>query len=189
LNETNEDGFAVNPWYTLGFYYGYDDIYYTYEDDYSGETVSDWYWINEEGETVAYTDLQFRQTVFTDLMNRYNDEIWEDIDAFGVISPVLGFDYYHYKNNFWLHAYGSYLLPYHKYVKGDEAFSYHNRNNWGLGGLVEDAEKEQWSDYQTGVQFGWKLNKNIGIFFEGEYTKFWDSKIYNSSVGLNITLK
>ena len=24
---------------------------------------------------------------------------------------------------------------------------------------------------------------------EGEYTKFWDSKIYNSSVGLNITLK
>ena len=82
------------------------------------------------------------------------NEIWEDIDAFGVISPVVGFDYYHYKNNFWLHAYGSYLLPYHNYVKGDEAFSYHNRNNWGLGGLIEDAEKEQWEDYQTGVQFG-----------------------------------
>ena len=26
-------------------------------------------------------------------------------------------------------------------------------------------------------------------YFEGEYTKFWDSEIYNSSVGLNITLK
>ena len=189
LNETNEDGYAMNPWYTLGFYYGYDDIYYTYEDDYSGETVSDWYWINPEGETVAYTDLQFRQTVFTDLMNRFNDEVWEDIDAFGVISPIVGFDYYHYKNNFWLHAYGSYLPPFHNYVKGDEAFSYHNRNNWGLGGLREDAEKEQWEDYQTGVQFGWKLSKSIGLFVEGEYTKFWDSKIYNSSVGLNITLK
>ena len=57
-------------------------------------------------------------------MNRFNNEAWAEIDAFGVISPVLGFDYYHYKNNFWLHAYGSYLLPYHKYVKGDEAFSY-----------------------------------------------------------------
>ena len=29
LNETDVDGYAVNPWYTLGFYYGYDDIYYT----------------------------------------------------------------------------------------------------------------------------------------------------------------
>ena len=28
--------------------------------------------------------------------------------------------------------------------------------------------KEQWEDYQTGVQFGWKLSKNMGIFFEGE---------------------
>ena len=189
LNETNAQGQAINPWYTLGFYYGYDDIYYTYEDSYSGETVSDWYWINEEGETVAYTDLQFRQTVFTQLMNRYNNEVWDTIDAFGVISPVIGFDYYHYKNNFWLHAYGSYLLPYHDYLKGDEAFSYFNRNNWGLGGLIEDADKEQWEDYQTGVQFGWKLSKNVGVFFEGEYTRFWDTKIYNSSVGLNITLK
>ena len=189
LNETNAQGQAINPWYTLGFYYGYDDIYYTYEDSYSGETVSDWYWINEEGETVAYTDLQFRQTVFTQLMNRYNNEVWDTIDAFGVISPVIGFDYYHYKNNFWLHAYGSYLLPYHDYLKGDEAFSYFNRNNWGLGGLIEDADKEQWEDYQTGVQFGWKLGKNVGVFFEGEYTRFWDTKIYNSSVGLNITLK
>ena len=65
----------------------------------------------------------------------------------------------------------------------------YNRNNWGLGGLRQDAEKEQWEDYQTGIVFGWKLNKSIGVFVEGEYTKFWDSKIYNSSVGLNITLK
>ena len=188
LNETDANGYAVNPWYTLGFYYGYDDIYYTQQDQFGNE-VSDWYWINPEGETVAYTDLQFRQTVFTDLMNRFNNEAWAEIDAFGVISPVLGFDYYHYKNNFWLHAYGSYLLPYHDYVKGDEAFRYHNRNNWGLGGLREDAEKEQWEDFQTGIVFGWKLSKSIGVFVEGEYTKFWDSKIYNSSVGLNITLK
>ena len=188
LNETNESGQIVNPWYTLGFMYGYDDIYYTQEDSFGNETF-DWYWIDEEGETVAYTDLQFRDTVFAELMNRYNHEVWDDLDAFGVLSPVLGFDYYHYKNNFWLHAYGSYLLPYHKYVKGDEDFSYLNRNNWGLGGLMQDSELEQWEDYQAGVVFGWKLSKSIGVFVEGEYTKFWDSKIYNGSVGLNITLK
>ena len=85
--------------------------------------------------------------------------------------------------------YGSYLPPYHHYVQGDEDFSYLNRNNWGSGGLIEDAEYEQWEDYQAGVVFGWKLSKSMGVFFEGEYTKFWDSEIYNSSVGLNITLR
>ena len=187
LNETNEWGNAVNPWYTLGFYYGYDDHYTTTE--YQGQTLYDWYWTDPDGGIVAHTDLEFRETVFTDLMNRYNNEIWSTIDAFGVVSPIVGFDWYHYKNNFWIHMYGSYLPPYHHYVQGDEDFSYLNRNNWGSGGLVEGAEYEQWEDYQAGLVFGWKLSKSIGVFFEGEYTKFWDSEIYNSSVGLNITLK
>jgi hypothetical protein len=52
-----------------------------------------------------------------------------------------------------------------------------------------EGDGEQWEDYQAGLVFGWKLSKSIGVFFEGEYTKFWDSEIYNSSVGLNITLK
>ena len=121
-------------------------------------------------------------------MNRYNNEVWDELDAFGVVSPIVGFDFYHYKRNFWLHAYGSYLLPYHKYVKGDVDFSYLNRNNWGLGGLRQDSEHEQWEDYQAGISFGWKLSKSVGVFVEGEYTKFWDSEIYNSSVGLNFRL-
>lgn len=187
LNETDENGWPVNPWYSLGFDYGYDDIYYTQEDE-SGNEISDWYWINPDGEIIANTDLEFRDTVFADLMNRYNQEIWNDLDAFGVVSPIIGFDVYHYKRNFWIHVFGSYLLPYHKYVKGDLDFSYLNRNNWGLGGLIENANLEQWEDYQAGISFGWKLSKSLGIFVETEYTKFWDSKIYQSSVGFNIRL-
>jgi hypothetical protein len=190
LNESDENGNAVNPWYTLGFYYGYDDHYTTTQ--YAGQTLYDWYWTNPDGDIVAHTDLEFRETVFTNLMNRYNEEMWAEIDGFGVVSPVVGFDWYHYKNNFWMHVYGSYLPPYHHYVKGDEHFSYLNRNNWGVDGgptIGGDEEYEQWEDYQAGLVFGWKLSKSIGVFFEGEYTKFWDSEIYNSSVGLNITLK
>ena len=187
LNETDENGWPVNYWYQLGYNYGFTDQWVTIDID--GEQVYDYYWYDPQGNIVAYTDLQFRDTVFENLINRYNNEVWGELDEFGVVSPVVGFDFYHYKNNFWLHAYGSYLLPYHKYVKGDEDFSYLNRNNWGLGGLRQDSDLEQWDDYQAGVVFGWKLNKNLGIFVEGEYTKFWDSKIYNSSVGLNITLK
>ena len=189
LNETNADGYPINYWYTLGFDYGYDDIYYTQEDE-NGNEISDWYWIDPDGNIVAYTDLEFRDGVFADLMNRFNNEIFDQIDAFGVVSPLVGFDFYHYGKGgkFWLHAYGSYLLPYHKYVKGDLDFSYLNRNNWGLGGLIQDSKHEQWEDYQAGISFGWKVSKTIGIFVEGEYTKFWDSEIYNSSIGLNFRL-
>ena len=187
LNETDENGWPVNYWYQLGYNYGYTDQWVTIDID--GEEIYDYYWYGPQGNVVAYSDLQFRDTVFENLINRYNNEVWGELDEFGVVSPVVGFDFYHYKSNFWLHAYGSYLLPYHKYVKGDEDFSYLNRNNWGLGGLRQDSDHEQWEDYQAGVVFGWKLNKNLGVFVEGEYTKFWDSKIYNGSVGLNITLK
>ena len=187
LNETDVNGWPINQWYQLGYQYGFTDQFVTINID--GEEVNDWYWYNPEGDVVAYTDLQFRDTVFESLINRYNNEVWESIDAFGVVSPIVGFDFYHYKNNFWLHAYGSYLPPYHDYIVGDEDFSYFNRNNWGLGGLRQDSEPEQWEDYQAGIMFGWKLSRSIGVFFEGEYTKFWDSKIYNSSVGLNITLR
>ena len=196
LNETETfttpDGevieYPINPWYALGFEYGYDDIYYTSEDE-SGNETTDWYWVNSEGETVAYTDLQFRNTVFRDLINRYNNEQWDMIGEFGLLSPIVGADFYHYKNNFWLHAYGNYLPGYHKYVSGDLDFSYLNRNNWGKGGLVQDAEPQQWTDYQVGLNFGWKIGKHLGVFIEGEYNKMWDTKFYNSTFGINYTFK
>ncbi len=124
-----------------------------------------------------------------DLMNRYNNEIWDLLDPYGEIAPIVGADFYHYKNKFWLHAYANWILPYHKYLKGDSDFNYLNRNNWGKGGLVQDSEPEQWDDYQAGIMFGWKVGKVLGVFIEGEYTKFWDSEIYNTNFGINITMK
>jgi len=62
-----------------------------------------------------------------------------------------------------------------------------NRNNWGKGGLRKDSELEQWEDYQAGAIIGIKLNR-FGIFIEGEYTKFWDTEIFNSSIGINYRL-
>ena len=188
LNETDANGYAVNPWYTLGFMYGYDDIAYSAEDE-LGNQVYDWYWIDPQGNQVAGTDLQFRETVFTQLMNRYNRERWAELDPFAELAPIVGFDFYHYKRNFWLHAYANWILPYHHYIAGDEDFSYLHRNNWGQGGIVQDAEGEQWSDYSAGLNFGWKVGKSIGVFLEGEYAKMWDSKLFNSSVGINYTFK
>ena len=189
LNEINDQGFPVNPWYSLGYLYGFSDHPTTYTNEATGESFFDWIWRNDQGDIVAYGDRDFRDRVYGSLMNRFNNEAWEEIEPFGVVSPVVGFDFYHYKNNFWLHAYGNYLLPYHKYVKGNEDFSYLHRNSWGLGGHNDNLEGDQWEDYQTGIMFGWKISKTLGIFIEGEYTKFWDSEIYSSNVGINLTFK
>ena len=193
LNETEIDQFGneypANPWYSLGYEYGYTDHATTYTDVATGEETFDWIWRNEQGNIVAYSDLDFRNTVFRDLINRYNNEAWDGIGDFGVVSPIVGADFYHYKGNFWLHGYANYLPGYHKYVSGDADFSYLNRNNWGKGGLVQDAEGEQWEDYQFGINFGWKIGKNLGVFAEGEYNKMWDSEFFNSTFGINYTFR
>ena len=121
-------------------------------------------------------------------MNRYNNEIWDELDAYAEYATIIGFDFYHQRNNYWLMAYGNWILPNHTYFEGDDDFNYLNRNNWGLGGLREDSSPEQWSDYQAGLIMGWKVTKTIGFFVEGEYTKFWDSELFNTSAGINIRL-
>ena len=193
LNEIAVDEFGneytANPWYSLGYEYGYTDHFTTYTDYNTGDVTYDWIWKNEDDEIVAYGDRDFRDRVFGELMNRYNNEIWDTLDPYGEIAPILGMDFYHYKNNFWMHAFGNWILPYHKYLAGDDDFNYLNRNNWGKGGLRKDSEPEQWSDYQVGLMFGWKISKSLGVFIEGEYTKFWDSEIYSSNFGLNITFR
>lgn len=196
LNETVTDEFGntfpANQWYQLGRDYGYQDIFYTQTstDPYGNEIVTqDWYWIDEDGNQVASSDLDFRERIMPGLMNRFNGEAWDLLDPWVEVAPIVGVDFYHYENRFWVHAYANYILPFHQYVAGEEEFSYLNRNNWGLGGLREDSEPEQWSDYSFGTSLGFKINKNLGVFIEGEYSKMWDSKLYQTTFGLNYTFR
>ena len=188
LNETDEFGNAINQWYTLGYDNGYTDAFYT-STDANGNVTNDWYWIDENGVQVAHSDLSFRENIMPILMNEFNGRAWDLLDPWIEVAPIVGFDFYHYKRNFWLHAYGNLILPYHKYVAGEEEFSYLNRNNWGRGGLRQNAELEQWTDYSFGASLGTKIGKNLGIFIEGEYSKMWDSKLYQTTFGLNYTFK
>ena len=193
LNETDDTGAAVNQWYQLGYQYGYEDVFYTQTitDPITGEETitQDWCWVDANGEQVAHSDLDFRETVLPGLMNRFNGEAWSLLDPWMEVAPILGVDFYHYENRFWIHSYANYILPMHKYVAGEEEFSYLNRNNWGKGGLIQDTKLEQWSDYSFGTSLGFKVNKNLGIFIQGEYSKMWDSKLYQTTFGLNYTFK
>ena len=195
LNETTTitgpDGdtqeFPVNQWYGLGREYGYTDHFTETTTD--GVTTQDWIWRDADGNQVASSDLDFRERIMPGLMNRFNGEAWDELDAWVEVAPVVGVDFYHYKRNFWLHAYANYILPYHKYIAGEEKFSYLNRNNWGKGGLILDNELEQWNDYSAGISLGTKIVKNLGIFVEGEYSKMWDSELFQTTFGLNYTFK
>ena len=200
LNETEmlDDGNGgqfenpVNQWYQLGYDNGYTDIFYTQTSTtpYGGNTVTqDWCWVDENGVQVAHSDLDFRERVMPGLMNEFNGAAWDLLDPWVEVAPIVGVDFYHYKRNFWLHAYANYILPAHTYIAGEEEFSYLNRNNWGKGGLILDNGLEQWGDYSAGLSFGTKIGKNLGIFIEGEYSKMWDSKLYQTTFGLNYTFK
>ena len=200
LNETeivtdeqgNEFEVPINQWYQLGRDNGYTDIFYTQTSTtpYGGETVTqDWCWVDENGVQVAHSDLDFRERVMPILMNEFNGRAWDLLDPWVEVAPIVGVDFYHYKRNFWLHAYANYILPAHTYIAGEEEFSYLNRNNWGKGGLRQESELEQWDDYSAGLSFGTKIGKNLGIFIEGEYSKMWDSKLYQTTFGLNYTFK
>ena len=200
LNEMDMDDqgnmFPANPWFTLGYEYGYQDVFYTETSTNPAtgeeEIRNDWYWINSNGDRVADSDLEFRDTYFTRLMNRYNQERWAELDPWIEVAPIVGFDFYHYKRNFWLHAYGNVILPYHHYVKGDEDYSYLHRNGWGMGGHNAQhmlGDGDQWTDYSAGISLGIKLTRHIGIFAEGEYAKMWDSNLYQTTFGINYTFR
>lgn len=143
-------------------------------------------WINQQdGEIYAISDNLFINDILPDLLNQYNRDEWAKLSAFAEIAPVVGLDFYHYKRKFWLHAYGNLILPYHAYIRGDKDKSYLNRNNWIDGELREDSSPEQWLDFSAGWNMGWNIKRHFGIFIESEYSKMWDSRLFNTMVGIN----
>ena len=195
LNEKDDEGNAVNPWWTLGYQYGFIDIPYqsiVYNQDGTTSELFAWLWQNEQGDVVAWTDEQFRDQIFGRLMNRFNKEAWSELESWAEVAPIVGLDFYHYKSNFWLHAYANWILPYHHYVQGDVGYSYLHRNGWNHEGHHDghsQSNGDQWSDYSAGLNTGIKISKHIGLYIEGEYAKLWDSEIFNTSVGINYTFK
>mgnify|MGYP003657841525 FL=1 len=166
---------SVN-WWHLAYEYGFQDIGYSI--DYNSDGIGDdydWYWLNEDGERVADTDLDFRKNDYQDIVNDYNETEIDAIGILGTLSAVLGLDFYHYGNNdkWWLHSWGN-VYPIHKHIYGDENFSYE-----------EYLGKNDWVDYNYGVMFGWNITKKFGVFTEYEKTKFWDKDLMYLKAGLN----
>ena len=127
-----------------------------------------------DGNVVANNSAVWEEVVIPTVLKNYVDKKRNELPQQLQNSLVVGFDFYHYKKNFWLHSWGN-LMPYH-YDDGNE-FSYHNFN-----------DGEQWNDYSGGLIFGYKLNKSLGLFLEGKYNKYWNKEWYDFKCGINYVI-
>ncbi len=152
-------------------------IHYTYlaiQEGYSVDVYNSEYY-DPSGELVATSPEVWEEVVIPGVISDYTRNEKDKLDRQWVHSLIIGFDYYTYKKDFWLHSWGN-LLPYH-YNDGGQ-YSYHNFN-----------DGEQWLDYSTGIIFGYKITKNLGTFVEGVYNKYWDRKWYDFKVGVNYLIR
>jgi len=150
----------------------------------------DWYWADENGNVLAQTDREFFLYHFPALLEEYMDDLKSDLGHQRETSIVIGADFYHYTQNWWIHAWGNWL-PYHY---GHDKYSYHNANHF-----LEHEEKGMpdhmfmymesmwmaWDDYDFGAIIGIKLQTNLGVFAEGRYLNYWKRPAYDFKVGLN----
>jgi hypothetical protein len=171
-----------NSWWTLAYDHDYKDQAYTII-DYSNatpDTTVDWSWKNPEGEKIADTDGEFRKYYYGDIVNEFNAEKMAEVGIMMTLSAAIGFDFYKYSEDIWCHVWVN-ILPYHKHIYGDTNFSY----GLFISRDLEGNGKDQWVDYNFGVNLGAKITKKIGLFVEGDYLKYWDKRIYSAKVGIN----
>ena len=127
-----------------------------------------------EGNIVATSADVWKQVVIPEVLENYVEKKRNELPNQWQHSLVVGFDYYYYKKNFWLHSWGN-LMPYH-YNDGGQ-YSYHNFN-----------DGEQWYDYSGGLIVGTKITKNLGMFIEGKYNKYWNREWYDFKCGINYVI-
>ena len=126
------------------------------------------------GNIVATSADVWKQVVIPEVLENYVEKKRNELANQWQHSLVVGFDYYYYKKKFWLHSWGN-LMPYH-YNDGGQ-YSYHNFN-----------DNEQWYDYSGGLILGTKITKNLGLFVEGKYNKYWNREWYDFKCGINYVI-
>ena len=150
----------------------------------------DWLWRGEDGRIFAYTDREYFIYHFPRMLEKYIGGVKKDLGYQGETSIVLGIDWYHYDENWWLHAWGNWL-PMHY---GHTDYAYHNAAHYATH-LEEGGEPSEymmmepmwhsWNDYDFGAIFGVKIKDNLGVFTEGRYLNYWERPAYDIKFGMN----
>ena len=148
------------------------NLHYTYlalQEGYEINPFTETY-TDPNGNIVANSNEVWEEVIIPQMLDEYVIKEKDKLPNVWNHSLIVGFDYYHYKKDYWLHAWGN-VLPLH--WLSDNEYSYNTFN----GG--------NWVDYSGGVIFGYWFNKNLGIFIEGKYNKYWNREWHNFSFGAN----
>jgi len=183
---TYEKAYGYNPievylqdsnWWNLSNSVGHVDVLYQMINPSTGQSMGyDWQWFDADGTLLANSDLDYRNNVFQDVVNNYNEEQLSMIGGFEQISAIAGLDFYHFRDSHWIHIYGS-ILPYHELLSGDKRYSYDNF--YGSNDYI---------DYSAGAVLGLKITKNIGLYGEINLQRYWDRYIRSIKAGVNIKI-
>jgi hypothetical protein len=188
-NKNKKFSFNIGAVQRLSEPYGYDpleewllsngNLHYTflaieegYTVEFDGQGGAEYF--DPSGKSVATSTEVWEAVVIPTMLADYTEKKRNEIDNTLQHSFVVGFDYYHYKKDFWIHSWGN-LMPYH-YDDGNE-YSYHKYN-----------DNKQWYDYSGGLIFGYKFNKHLGVFLEGKYNKYWNREWHDFSLGVNYVI-
>jgi hypothetical protein len=128
-------------------------------------------WTNPNGDVVATSNEEFKLLYAPGALSDYVDQERVLLPYQWNHSLVLGYDYYHYTKTFWLHSWAS-VLPFHVSAKNE--YSYTNF-----------VDGNTWFDYTGGLILGWQVNKQLGLFSQGKYHKYWNRTWHDFSVGFN----
>ena len=128
-------------------------------------------YFDPSGASVATSTEVWEAVVIPEMLANYTEKKRNELPIQWTHSWVAGFDYYKYTKTSWLHAWGN-IMPLH-YSDQDNEFSYYNFN------------EGQWIDYSAGMIFGHWFNKNLGVFVEGTYNKYWNRSWHGFSAGIN----
>ena len=118
---------------------------------------------------VATSNDEFFNHYFGDAVARFNEKELEKLGIQKELSAVVGVAYYKYTPKFWLHTWVN-VLPYHY---GLDEYSY-----------VYENSKDMF-EWDSGIIFGTRVTKNLGLFVEGTHMKYWDKPVYEMKFGFN----
>ena len=150
----------------------------------------DWLWRDADGNLFAYTDREYFIYHFPNLLDGYIKDMKKSFGWQRETSLVIGMDFYHHEQSWWLHAWGN-CMPVHY---GHDKYSYHNVADYA--DHLEDKKEPkdfrfmdpmvmEWNDYDFGMILGVKIQDNLGIFTEGKYLYYWDRPAYDFKFGMN----
>jgi hypothetical protein len=185
LKANNKLSFNIGAAQRLSEPYGFDplaewilatgDIHYTnlaIQEGYNIDVHKSEY-KDPNGNIVATSKEVWESVIIPNILSEYSDKKRDELEHKTLQSLVIGFDYYHYTKNFWVHSWGN-IMPYH-YDDGG-SFTYHKYNDG------------QWYDYSGGLIFGYKYSKQLGTFVEGKYNKYWNREWYDFKLGINYVI-